>query len=591
MVTDSNNSFAKTICSICYEDLKPIIEDLQSISICGHVFHELCLQQWFEYCSNEKKRSCPVCKQNCSAQNAGRLYFQSVGDQTESFGDRKAGESGEDPDLLRGEVKSLEGKLSGLNTILEGQMKEIKQLNEELYLYKNELKKEVKLRTDSMEQKVSIQHLLRSKSEELDALKLERIKLQDRNMALAKELVALKLVSDVNLEEDEIFKLASFGNVANNKDTVDILRKSLIIRNKSYKELMAKCNQLGQGEARLCKRLEKAKEKINKLKTRVQELEMVVEVKDNETLRALKPSKKTNCKGFVAEGIQDNSNTFSTSISTVGPKEQHCVPVYVTGSSTSDRENFSFISAISSKERNRITALHEQGNGYYTRDEAALNLSTAVHVILDPDSKHQTREADSTLAKLEAVSDIHGEAKVHKTVNPAGPFGIRTAINIDKSNTLDSATDEGVAVSLDDIREVQPILNIRKDSLSPAPLSRPGDVCFSSGLMGPDGTNRYLGRWCKRGKSKGSVDMQGTSASSGDLIAVGSDGRGGRVKVLRSINQSSLLPALAALVATPVLDGKGNSVSAKKCKYGPKTSNLQSQGCLQIENFFGRASQ
>lgn len=35
------NSCAKTICSICYEDLKPIVEDLQVITICGHVFHEL----------------------------------------------------------------------------------------------------------------------------------------------------------------------------------------------------------------------------------------------------------------------------------------------------------------------------------------------------------------------------------------------------------------------------------------------------------------------------------------------------------------------------------------------------------------------
>ena len=35
------STFAKTICTICYEDLKPIVEDLQSISVCGHVFHEL----------------------------------------------------------------------------------------------------------------------------------------------------------------------------------------------------------------------------------------------------------------------------------------------------------------------------------------------------------------------------------------------------------------------------------------------------------------------------------------------------------------------------------------------------------------------
>ncbi|KAJ6955432.1 hypothetical protein NC652_006751 [Populus alba x Populus x berolinensis] len=89
MITNPNNSFAKTI---CYEDLKPIIEDLQSISICGH--------QWFEYCSSEKKCSCPVFKQNCWAQDGGRLYSQSVGDQTEPLGDRKPGAE-EDSELLR----------------------------------------------------------------------------------------------------------------------------------------------------------------------------------------------------------------------------------------------------------------------------------------------------------------------------------------------------------------------------------------------------------------------------------------------------------------------------------------------------------
>lgn len=29
------------ICAICYEDARPVCEDLQSISACGHVFHEL----------------------------------------------------------------------------------------------------------------------------------------------------------------------------------------------------------------------------------------------------------------------------------------------------------------------------------------------------------------------------------------------------------------------------------------------------------------------------------------------------------------------------------------------------------------------
>lgn len=42
-------------------------------------------------------------------------------------------------------------------------------------------------------------------------------------------------------------------------------------------------------------------------------------------------------------------------------------------------------------------------------------------------------------------------------------------------------------------------------------------------------------------QSKGSVGLQGSGANSGDLISVGADGRGGRIKVLRSINQASMV--------------------------------------------------
>ncbi|GKA06231.1 hypothetical protein Tco_0685455 [Tanacetum coccineum] len=51
-------------------------------------------------------------------------------------------------------------------------------------------------------------------SQELNKSDMKCIKLQERNMALAKELAALKLVSDLNLDEDEIVKLAFYeGNV------------------------------------------------------------------------------------------------------------------------------------------------------------------------------------------------------------------------------------------------------------------------------------------------------------------------------------------------------------------------------------------
>lgn len=37
----------------------------------------------------------------------------------------------------------------------------------------------------------------------------------------------------------------------------------------------------------------------------------------------------------------------------------------------------------------------------------------------------------------------------------------------------------------------------------------------------------------------GSTGVQGSIPSTGNLIAVGADGRGGKIKVLRSLNQSS----------------------------------------------------
>ena len=40
MVGLGGKSIVKTICSICFEDLKPLAQDLQAISVCGHVFHE-----------------------------------------------------------------------------------------------------------------------------------------------------------------------------------------------------------------------------------------------------------------------------------------------------------------------------------------------------------------------------------------------------------------------------------------------------------------------------------------------------------------------------------------------------------------------
>ncbi|KAK7856794.1 hypothetical protein CFP56_021614 [Quercus suber] len=539
-------SIGKTICSICYEDLKPLVEDLQAISICGH---------WFEYCSSAKKCSCPVCKQSCSASNVNRLYFQSVGDSNDPILSQNVED--EDPRELRGQVQRLEVKVKGLSSLLERQGKELKDVNGQvnsiafwilkilvsfpvlkklglLCSCKELAKQEAALKNEALKQRTSMQQMLHMKSEELEKSTLERLRLQEKNM--------------------------------------------------SYKELMAKCNLLGRGEARFGKKLEKAKEKINILKTRLQELETALEVKDNEVLRSLKASKKSSSKRVIQNAVNCNSssNPLPANNFPSEDQEKHLSGSKLTsdqtGSLTSNPlcsrklEKFSFTNHMKSNKKGTSAMVLDKGrDDYFLIDEDPSKFSTVPCVLSNPDSRCQigedVTEQTTTPLRSEEASDLNKETKVHRLDNLVGHLGSKTGINNDMGKTH-ATLDKDVILVPDDVTEVEPMLNIRKESPSPLPLSEPGDVCFSGGFLGPDGTNRYLGKWCKRGLSK--------ESNTGNLIAVGADGRGGRIKVLRSLSQSSL-------------DGKETSVGAKRFKSGAKTNNSQSsQGCLQIEHFFGR---
>ncbi|KAI3792392.1 hypothetical protein L2E82_06269 [Cichorium intybus] len=67
----------------------------------------------------------------------------------------------------------------------------------------------------------------------------------------------------------------------------------LLSTSQMYKDLIAKCNTLGKDETRSRKKLEKAKENVEKLKTTIQETDTSNEMKDNKLLRALKASQNT----------------------------------------------------------------------------------------------------------------------------------------------------------------------------------------------------------------------------------------------------------------------------------------------------------
>lgn len=529
-----------------------------------------------------------MCKQTCSEKNVSRLYFQSVGDPNDPSLYQKLHNREENPEELRGEVKKLEGKVFGLSSVLEKQQKDLKEVNVELSLCKEQVKKEAAMKDDAFKQKAVIQQLLHSKSKELDRSTLECMRLQERSMALAKELAALKLVSDFNLDEEEVLKLASLGKEANNKETIDVLKKSLVIRNKSYKELMAKCNALGRGDARSLIKLEKAKEKIQKLKTRVQELETAIEVKDNEALRALKGCKKSNCEMNVPNGVDRNSSSsFLNKCSSEDQTKGNAAPQTHLDQIKSV-SNGLFSSRKMKEFKTSKDTCTSKSKDYVLIDEDEPNISALVHDFLNLDSAPQTNEGatveKSYLSREGIAFDVKYNVQVHRSGSKEdGDIESRSATKVDTTNTSIGNVDDEV-VLLFDSTHGQPLLNIKKDETSRLPetqpeLSRPPvDSCFSGGLLGPDGNKWHLGKWCRRGKNKGSrvssAPVQGSSPSMGNLIALGADGRGGRIKVLRSLNQASS-------------DDKESSSVAKRCKYGAKTA----QGCMQIEHFFARTGQ
>ncbi|KAG9130570.1 hypothetical protein Leryth_011831 [Lithospermum erythrorhizon] len=571
--TNCNNSFTKTICSICYEDLKPIVEDLQSISICGHVFHELCLQQWFEYCTNGKKRNCPVCKQKCATKDVSRLYFQSLGDPNDANNSQKAHQCEESPEELLGEVKRLEGKVSGLGLALEQRNKDLEGVNKEFAICKEILEAEKKLRIKASNEKTTIQQLLNQKSKDLDKSTLECMSLQERNMALAKELAALKLVSDINLDEDEVVKLASLGNEANSKETVDILNKSLIIRNKSYKDLISKCNSLGRGEARSQSKLEKAIAKIGKLKARVLELECAIEAKDNEALRSLKVSRNTStnvnlqndfprdaqiskCFG-EGQGVSPAVTSVNVDEVVVSNPTMRGQMKYLKVPNNNNDDDKTASSLDQNKLEKDVILLEEDEdeletsrhpNGTSARYAKRKNMSDVF----------QIHDLSSTVVSLDEKSDMQ-EHELGSRENDLGSMNFK--------NTKEHRYPDVVDDFMHDFEPVQSSFSIRKENVSTVPVAQPGDSCFSGALRGPDGMNWHLGKWCKKGNNE-------SSSKAGDLIAVGADGRGGQIKVLRSLNPSSM-------------DNRNVSNLTKRSKYGVKASGSQSQP--PIERFFGRA--
>ncbi|XP_062011136.1 uncharacterized protein LOC133727556 [Rosa rugosa] len=467
-----DSSFSKAICSICHKDLEPFLEDLQAIFICGHVFHEFCLQESFGFFESVKRYSCPVCKQRCKPNDVARLYFESVGI------------SPEPPSLAR----------SPIGEDSEALRREVKELKEELYLCKEKAKKEVaNLKNEALKQQASIQQMLHMKTEALDKLTVECLRQQERNRALTKELAAFKLASDLDLDEKEIMNLAAHGNGGNNENTIDVLRKSLIMSNRNRKELIAQCNLLERGEDLHHKKLEKAKGKINRLNTKVQELTDQCNLLERGEARYSRKLEKA--KGKI--------NKLKTKVQKL--KDQ--------------------------------CNLLEQGEARHSRklEKAKGKINTLKAKVLEFDGAVEVEKETSVLGPSDLFESM---VPVSGTCNdtakaPADDIAdvlilddvkqVQSVLNITKESPITQPLARPDVVILDDLNQVQPMLNSSKESPIRQPLLGPVSAYFSGGLVGPDGTKRFLGKWCKRRENNQLVTNKFSSTDAGCSIVVVSD--------------------------------------------------------------------
>ncbi|KAG1360772.1 putative E3 ubiquitin-protein ligase TRAIP-like [Cocos nucifera] len=599
---------SKPICTICYEDLNLIVEEVQAIPICGHVFHELCIQQWLEYCPEGKKPTCPVCKQFCAHHSPIRLYFQSTGDPSQIPLSQKLS-SEADAEALAEEVRRLELKLSALSSNFENQQKHLSKLNDEVTAWKELAKKEEARRGEIMKEKECTEQFLHMKMEELSRKSLECTKLHERSLGLAKELAALKLATDMNLEEEEMVKLASLGHGNNHENAVQVLKRSLALRNKSYKELLARCNLLGRAETRSQMKLDKAKEKIRKLQARLQEVEKALEEKENEILRNLKASKRTKTEGISFSCVNEILNYPCTDYHLLEDQTEKRAEVPDGSNKISFSKNnlhhFKGSAKGSVLQNNLISSGFEDNDNVidldadtsFFMDEVALEPSTNLFKHSTPisDGKNQAesnKNADFHKSSMSAQGAAYPNKEASSTYKHSRhePWNSGININNDEKGSLERVVDRSAAqipsteasstykhvrheswnsginmkndekgslekvvdgsgtqmASSSQTKEILLIDDITRQSPSMAIKRETQD---SDSVASPGG-NRSVGKWCKQVPSVSSYLRMQASKRNGDLIAVGADGRGGRVKVLRAHDQLQAFKRVLDLTKT-----------------------------------------
>lgn len=216
-------------------------------------------------------------------------------------------------------------------------------------------------------------------------------------------------------------------------------------------------------------------------------MEIIVEVKDNEALRVLKAS---TCKR-VSDDVNCKTYSFASNNSSEDQRKKLSAPMLnleenasltYESSHPQKTKNINVCSVVDTtyaKDGTSTMILGKRKDVISLLDEDDSKLSTPMHGLSNPDLKHQAAEdvaaCKSTLPISKVASDMKKGMSLCEPSNLVGPLGIGTEIDNTTKNFAVNI-DEEVSLLHDSVTHVEPVLNIRKDSTIPPPLSNPGNL-------------------------------------------------------------------------------------------------------------------
>lgn len=225
---------------------------------------------------------------------------------------------------------------------------------------------------------------------------------------------------------------------------------------------------------------------------RIQELEIAVEVKDNEILRALKASKNDSPGTGLPNGAKQNSSSSSINkhpdcLLEEPAQQKFCLDQIESTTSQLFSRKIEKLkpskdaSVTNAKDDRGTVAVDKGKHSCVILDEDEPEVSTVtndMHEISQPDLEHQIlgdiAVKKSYFSKPAAASDTKGE--VYRPRDSAGVSGSKSGSTSERMPTSSAAMDEDTVLILDDIKQVQSFVSVEQEIPSPVPIYQPGNL-------------------------------------------------------------------------------------------------------------------